>query len=122
MRDDIRYIQDIFEAIERIEKYAVRGRDSFEQDELIQTWCVHYLQLIGEAARSLSDAFRQLYSQTPWRQIIAMRHILVHEYFHIDIDQVWSTIAKDLPALKKQIGQMLQDAKDGGDIDGIVAP
>lgn len=47
MRDLRERLLDILEAIERIEKYTIRGRDAFEQDELIQTWIVHHLQIIG---------------------------------------------------------------------------
>lgn len=59
MRDDRVRLEDIVEAAEAIEKYAARGRPAFEQDELIQSWIVHHLQNIGEAARGLSAAFRE---------------------------------------------------------------
>ncbi len=59
MRDYNEMLLDILEAIERIEKYAARGRETFEQDELIQIWIVHHLQIIGEAARALPDSFRK---------------------------------------------------------------
>ena len=55
MRDDRERLLDIVEAIERIEKYASEGRAAFEENELIQTWIVHHLQLIGEAVRALSN-------------------------------------------------------------------
>ena len=51
MRDDRERLQDILEAIERVEKYTARGREVFERDELVRTWIVHYIQIIGEAAR-----------------------------------------------------------------------
>jgi uncharacterized protein with HEPN domain len=54
MRDDRERLLDILEAIERIEKYTAKGREVFEEDELIQTWVIHHLEVIGEATRSLS--------------------------------------------------------------------
>ena len=51
MRDPRERLQDVLEAIERIERYAARGREAFEKDELIQNWFVRHLQIIGEAAR-----------------------------------------------------------------------
>src|SRR5437764_1370688 len=54
MRDDRERLLDIQEAVERIERYAARGRKAFEQDELIQTWVLYHLQIIGEAARTLA--------------------------------------------------------------------
>jgi uncharacterized protein with HEPN domain len=50
VRDDRTRLQDILEAVEHIEKYAVRGRAAFEQDELVQTWIIHHLLVLGEAA------------------------------------------------------------------------
>ncbi len=79
MRRDRQRLEDILEAIERIEKYASGGRESFDRDELVQTWIVHHLQIIGEAARGLSDEFRSAHPDVPWAQIAAMRNILVHD-------------------------------------------
>ena len=59
MRDDAERLSDILEAIAQIEKHAGRGRDAFDQDEFVQVWMVHYLRIIGEAARALSEQFRQ---------------------------------------------------------------
>ena len=53
MRRDRQRLEDILEAIERIEKYATGGRANFDGDELVQTWVVHHLQIIGEAVRGL---------------------------------------------------------------------
>ncbi|HNQ32189.1 MAG TPA: hypothetical protein PLB71_03585 [Methanoculleus sp.] len=53
MRDGIDRLLDIQEAIKEIERYAVRGRDAFLQDELVQVWMVHHLRIIGEAAARL---------------------------------------------------------------------
>ena len=53
MRDRQERLRDILEAIERTEKYAARGKAAFDEDELVQVWILHHLQVIGEAARSL---------------------------------------------------------------------
>ena len=107
MRDDRERLLDIQEAIARIEKYAARGRESFEHDELIQSWVVHHLQLIGEAARALSDAFRGQHAEVPWSQIIGMRNILVHHYFEVDVNVVWSVVERDLIDLKGKVDRIL---------------
>ncbi len=103
MRDDREKLQDILEAIERIERYAVKGRQAFEQDELIQTWFTHNLQVIGEASRSLSSAIRDQHPEVPWSNIIGMRNILTHNYFEVDLDIVWLAIEQELPSLKQSI-------------------
>ena len=107
MRDDRERLLDILEAIERIEKYTSKGREAFEDDELIQTWVVHHLEIIGEATRALSSEIKQLYPKTPWSQIAGMRNILVHHYFGVDSSAVWNAVDRDLPALKNQVEAML---------------
>ena len=88
MRNHKERLLDIVEAIERINKYAIRGREAFEKDELIQNWIVHHLQIIGEAAARVSDDFRNSSPHIPWPKIVGMRNILVHHYFGIDCDVV----------------------------------
>ena len=58
MRDDRERLRDVQEAIERIQKYAVRGPEALAREELLQTWVVHHLMIIGEACRALSADFR----------------------------------------------------------------
>jgi uncharacterized protein with HEPN domain len=108
MRSERERLLDILEAIERIEKYAEEGKDTFEADELIQTWIVHHITIIGEACRTLPDDFQARYSNVPWADIVAMRNILVHHYFGIDTDAVWSVVERDLPELKLNIQTILK--------------
>jgi len=107
MRDSTERLRDILEAIERIERYAVRGKAAFEQDELIQVWMVSHIQTIGEACRSLAPEFQESYPEIPWRAIIGMRNILVHHYFEVDLDAVWQVIQRDLPPLKVAVAAVL---------------
>ena len=109
MRDDKERLRDIEEAIERIEKHASKGRKAFEDDELIQNWIVHHLQIIGEATRSLSAEYRKKHPEVAWSKIIGMRNILVHDYFGIDVDVVWRVVERDLPELKQKIRALLQE-------------
>ncbi len=106
MRDPDERLEDILEAIVRIERYAARGRAAFESDELIQNWFVRNLQIIGEAARALPKETQESAPDIPWSNIIGMRHILVHDYFSIDTETVWRAIEQDLPALKRKIEEM----------------
>jgi uncharacterized protein with HEPN domain len=73
MRDDREKLQDILEAIERIERYAMQGRQAFEQNELIQTWFTQNLQVIGEAARALSATTRDQHPEVHWARMIGIK-------------------------------------------------
>jgi len=103
MRAPQERLKDILDAISFIERYAKRGPEAFKNDELIQSWCVRHLQIIGEAARALPQDVRDRMSEVPWSDIIGMRNILVHDYFDIDIDLTWEAIQRDLPKLKRTI-------------------
>ena len=109
MRDDTQLLLDIIEAIDRIERYSSRGKDAFENDELVQNWIVNHLQVIGEAARSLSVDLKDSNKEVAWAKIIGMRHILVHRYFEIDRDLVWSVVVGDLPELKQRVEAILEE-------------
>ncbi len=109
MRDDRERLLDIQEAIERIEKYAAQGRENFESDELVQTWILHHLQILCEAARAISAEFKQQHPEVAWPQIAGMRNILVHQYFGIDLDIVWAVVERELPVLKQQTVILLDD-------------
>ena len=108
MRDPRERLEDILEAIGHIGRYAARGREAFEADELIQSWFVRHLQIIGEAARALPEEIRAKMPDIPWSKVIAMRHILVHDYFGIDTESVWDAVQRDLPSLREKITSLLQ--------------
>ncbi|MFA4922686.1 MAG: HepT-like ribonuclease domain-containing protein [Ignavibacteriaceae bacterium] len=109
MRNQIEWIKDIFDAIVQIEKYSLKGEDVFQKDELIQTWMVHHLQLIGEAANKVSGDITKKYRMIPWAQIKGLRNIIVHEYFGIDLEEIWNTVIIDIPKLKKNITLIISD-------------
>jgi len=86
-----------------------RGRRAFDGDELLQTYIVHYLQVLGEAAFRVPEGIQEQYPQVPWAKIRGMRHILVHDYFRIDLDIVWAVVEKELLDLKCKVLAILND-------------
>ena len=109
MRDDAGRLQDILDSIQRIEERVGGGRQRFESEEMLQVWVVHHLQIIGEAARAISPALRVAHPEIPWTNVIAMRNLLVHEYFGVDLEEVWSTAVNDLPFLRPEVEAMLAE-------------
>jgi len=78
MRDPKERLRDILEAIAAIGRYLPRGREAFQQDELLQVWFLRHLQIIGEAARALPEDVRALAPEVEWHKIIGMSNVLVH--------------------------------------------
>jgi uncharacterized protein with HEPN domain len=118
MRDNRERLLDIQEAIANIEKYASRGREAFDHDELIQTWIMHHIQTIGEAVRGLTDEFRAQHPEVVWEDIVGMRNIIIHRYFGIDLKAVWSVAETDIPILKEKIEKMLGEMKEDKEEEG----
>ena len=108
MRSDKDYLSDILAAILQIEKYTALGRPRFEADELVQTFMVHQIMIIGEAARNLTEALKAKAPGIEWPSIIGMRNRLVHAYFQINVVEVWNTVERDVPNLKPQIEALLK--------------
>jgi len=102
MRSDLDRLDDILTASAKI-KERVGDSFAFQTDEMLQVWVIHHLQVIGEAARGASQPVRDRHPEVQWPQIVALRNILVHEYFGLNLDQIWMMIQKDPPKLEEQV-------------------
>ena len=67
----------------------------------------HVIQIIGEAARRVSPDYQKAHPEIPWREIVGMRHKIVHDYLAVDDDVVWSVVTKDLQPLAEQLEDLL---------------
>ncbi len=109
MRSDTERLRDILLAIEQIEKYVEAGEEAFRKDEMLQVWFVHHIQIIGEASANVTPEFKEKYRSIPWQDIVDMRNILVHQYFGIDLTEVWDTLQIDIPEVKREIARVLRE-------------
>ena len=71
------------------------------------------LEVIGEAARHLPDAFKQKYGHVEWRAMPGMRDRLIHGYFGVDYDVVWDAVTNKVPALHQEIEGILRSENTG---------
>lgn len=110
------FLKHIQDAITDIKSFTADGRDGFMEDRKTQSAVVRQLEIIGEAVKNLSAALTTLESAVPWRQIAGTRDRLIHAYFSVDLDAVWSMIEQDLPALKADVQRIL------GGMQGPPAP
>ncbi len=104
MRDHTLFIQDILQAIERIESFiSGMNYDAFVEDDKTLSAVIRKLEIIGEAVKQLPEGFTQLHPNIPWKQIAGMRDKLIHFYFGVDPLLVWQTVQNRLPELKATI-------------------
>jgi len=85
------------------------GKKDFWENELLQAAVIRELEVIGEAAKGLSDAFKRKYPEAPWKEMAGMRDVLIHGYFEVDLEEVWTTATEDVPELHRQISRILSE-------------
>ena len=101
---DVVYLKHIIDAILRINEYLQEiNEEEFNRNYLVQDGVIRQLQIIGEAVKQISPKTRKNNSNVPWKDMAGMRDKLIHDYFGIDIGQVWITAKNDIPFLQKQI-------------------
>ncbi len=108
-RRDRDFLSDIAESISRILEYtASLDWDEFLRDHKTQDAVVRNLEVIGEAAKNISDDFRERYPEIPWRSMAGTRDRLTHHYFGINQEIVWQIVQQDLPGLNRLVEQIIR--------------
>jgi len=107
-RDYKQQLDDILQAITSIREY-VRDMDykAFEADRKTQDAVIRNLEVVGEAARTVPDEVKDKAAEIEWYKIIALRNILIHEYFGINLKIVWDVIQNKLDAVESTCRRLL---------------
>ena len=109
-KDESVYLRHILDAFVQIEFYMDDvSHEEFLQNRLLQDGVIRQLEVMGEAARNLSDDLRNEYPQIPWRQMIGLRNRMAHAYFNVDLQIVWEIVRGDIPDLKEKIKRILTE-------------
>jgi len=110
MKSDTVFLHHILDAMNSVEQYlAGVSYDRSLQDALLQDGVVRQMEIIGEAARNVSKDLQNAHPELPWGKMIGIRNILIHAYFRVDLFIVWDTTQSDLPRLKQQVEQLLEE-------------
>ena len=103
-------LQDILECVDAIEGYT-RGlkRGAFEADRKTIDAVVRNLEIIGEAANSLPNSYRERHEEIEWPQIVGLRNRIIHEHFDVDLDIIWFIVENELAPLKAKVQKLLSE-------------
>lgn len=108
-KDPLVFLQHILKSVEQIEKEVENFTfERFSENITIQDAVVRRLEIIGEAVKNLPINIKDKYPEVPWLKIAAMRNKLIHEYFAVDIDLVWSVVKDEFPTFKKEIKKIIK--------------
>jgi uncharacterized protein with HEPN domain len=109
-RDISLYVKDIADAMDKAERFI--GSMSYEEfllDERTNYAVIKCIEIIGEAVKQIPKSLRRKYIEIPWKDMAGMRDKVIHIYFGVKMDQVWLSVKEDIPRLKPQIRQVLED-------------
>lgn len=109
-RDFKIYVQDILEAIRRIDEY-LEGLtfEEFTKDNKTADAIIRNFAVIGEATKNISVDVKKKHREIPWKRMAGMRDKLTHEYFGVDLQILWDTAKIDLPAAKPSLEKLLAE-------------
>jgi uncharacterized protein with HEPN domain len=106
--EDAAYLWDMLEASRSVARFvAGQSREQYLTDDLLQAAVERKIEIIGEAARKITDSFQQSHPEVPWSKIMGQRHVLAHDYGRIEHDRIWSVVTEHLPALGAQLESLL---------------
>ena len=107
-RDDRDYLHDIVDSTQKIAAF-INGMDadSFARDEKTVFAVVRAMEIMGEAAKNVSDETRRRHAHVPWADMARTRDKLIHAYFGVDTDVLWNTAREDIPSLRALIDDVL---------------
>lgn len=102
-RSDDERLVDIIEAGREVIELVSSGKVRWESDRVVRLAVERLLEIIGEAARALSDDARQRHHAVAWRDIVGLRTVLAHHYHRVDPEQVWVIASVEIPRLLDEL-------------------
>jgi len=107
------FLEDILRSIEKIERYT-GGLDyrGFRSDEKSTDAVIRNLEIIGEVSKNIPSTVKNKFPQVPWKRMMGLRNIVIHEYFGVDLKIIWEIANKNLPEVKPLIEQILKETSE----------
>ena len=106
--DDVRLRHMLDAAKKAFEYFKGKSRQEIDSDEIRVLAVTRLLEILGEAAKNVSEVTKNRSSEIPWREIAGTRDRLIHGYFNVDLDILWQITTVDLSVLIEQLDELLQ--------------
>lgn len=103
----------MIESLKAIQEYSRGGKHEFLESGLIRDAIIRNLEVVGEAAKQIDSPLREKYPDVPWRRMTGMRDVLIHNYFGVDVEMVWTVVEVEVPRLLHQLGEILNSLTVG---------
>ncbi len=114
LHDDALRLRHMLEAARKAVTFAThRTRQDLETDEQFSLALTRLLEIIGEAAGTVSSSISEGNPAIPWRAIVSTRNRLIHGYFDVDLDVLWKIVSQDLPILVRELERLVQPGNEG---------
>lgn len=109
MKSNILFIEHMINSIDNIEKY-IKGFDfeKFKNNQMLIDAVSRNIEIIGEAVSKIDKDFKSKYKEIPWTMIKNTRNVFIHDYFGLDIKEIYNICIKDLPLLKKSLKKIIK--------------
>ena len=115
-RELLDFLLDIIEAIDEIENFITGiNFEEFANNREKILAVIKLLGIIGEATKKIPEDLRDQYPEIPWRAVVGMGDVLVHQYWQVDVAVVWETVRSSLPLLKGVIAEMIKCNQTDGE-------
>jgi uncharacterized protein with HEPN domain len=109
-RDSKLYLEDIRQAIDKIEVYTRQvSFNDLQQNSMLLDAVLHNLEIIGEAAKHLPEKLKTNHPEIEWRKITGLRDIVAHEYFGVSIEIILDILKNKLPGLRTTVARILEE-------------
>lgn len=114
------FVSHILESFELIEEYAKNvTKEALEKNEMKTDAIVRRIEIIGEATKNIPNSLKTMYPDIPWKDMAGMRDIIIHQYYGVEIDEIWKVMKIDTPKIKKEIKQILKNLENEAKSDKV---
>jgi uncharacterized protein with HEPN domain len=113
---DPAHLWDMLQAARAVLRFTKGATaEAYREQEMLRAAVEREIEIVGEAARRVSATFRAAHPEIPWRNLIAQRNVMIHEYGEIDHSRIWRLVVEHIPALVEQLMRLVPPTPGEGD-------